>query len=783
VPCPYAVANTLEVSPRRIALGFSDFHYSKRYSSRTLSENLIQKKRLALNEESGEPGNANYLIGFASEVGVAAHPSAFRISELDHEPASSRTSADCEVAVPSSRRSRSMSRAKTLVAVCSALLLCISASSSVSAQDASGTWRSEAPYWWTSGWTVVLQVHGTAITGAVTNCPRGGAIEIVDGRIEGDTIRFNCRSEDGRSTMAFTGTLKDDQITFSWDLREPVPVAPPPYATGQPPSQFTVQRAPGSAGRLVLDRLAERIRTTRPPFTPVTFDRIQHSDREPQNWLTYSGTLQGGRYSQLTSLTPENVGDLDLAWVWTSQSAGRFEATPLVAEGVLYTVQAPNDVVALDAISGEVIWTFKYAPAPGVRATAGGGRPNRGLAMLGGQLFLGTLDAHLLAIDARTGKLNWNTTVADAADPVCKPPDVESAPCYVITHAPLVVKDKVIVGTGGGDGARAGYGIRGLIAAYDATTGQQVWRFHTIPGPGEAGHESWSGDSWKTGGAGVWQIGTYDPELNLTYWGVGNPVPTADGSSRLGDNLYSASVLALDADTGALRWHYQFTPHDEMDWDAAHVPVLTELVWRGRQRNVMLFANKNGLMYVVDRGTGELLLGKPFVETNWFAGFDEHGRPLTSHTPAAGRIPTTRGATNWQPTSFSPKTGLFYVSARERRDPGPGNGFGAVRAIDPTTGERRWQFVLNDALFDSGILTTASNLLFAGVVGDNFSGPSASRRLDGYFYALDAKTGARLWRTSLAGSVYGSPITYMAGRTQYVAISAGNLLFAFALRR
>ena len=676
-----------------------------------------------------------------------------------------------------------MSCAKTLVHLASGLLLCVTVSSMVSAQDTSGTWRSEAPYWWTSGWTVVLEAHGTTLTGAVTNCPRAGAVEIFDGRIEGDTIRFSCRSEDGRSTMAFTGTLKDDRITFSWDLREPVPVAPPRYATGETPSRFTVERAPASAGRLVLDRLAERMRTTRPPFTAVTFDRILHSDREPQNWLTYSGTLLGGRYSRLTDLTPENVGDLELAWIWPSQSTGRFEATPLVADGVLYTVQAPNDVVALDAISGEVLWTFKYSPVPGVRATAGGGRPNRGLAMLGGQLFLGTLDAHLLAIDARTGRLNWNTTVADAADPACKPPDVQWAPCYVITHAPLVVKDKVIVGTGGGDGDRAGYGIRGVIAAYDAVSGKQVWRFHTIPGPGEAGHESWSGDSWKTGGAGVWQVGTYDPELNLTYWGVGNPVPTADGSSRRGDNLYSASVLALDADTGALRWHYQFTPHDEKDWDAAQVPVVTELVWRGRPRKVMLFANKNGLMYVLDRATGELLLGKPFVEVNWFAGFNEHGRPLTSHTPAARRIPTTLGGTNWHPASFSPKTGLFYVAARERREPGPGNGFGSVRAIDPTTGERRWEFVLNDAVFSSGVLTTASNLLFAGVVGDTASGPSASRRVDGYFYALDAATGARLWRTSLAGSVHGSPITYMAGGTQYVAVSAGNLLFAFALRR
>jgi alcohol dehydrogenase (cytochrome c) len=629
---------------------------------------------------------------------------------------------------------------------------------------------------------VVLEARGSSLTGAVTNCPRAGAVEIFDGMIDGDTLGFSCRSEDGRSTITFTGKLNGDQIVFSWDLREPVPVPPPPYATGEKPSQITVKRVPDSAGRLVVDRLAERIRKTRPAFAPVTFDRIQRADQEPQNWLTYSGTLSGARHSRLTSLTTKNVGQLNLAWLWASQSTGRFEATPLVVDGVLYTVQAPNDVVALDAMSGQVLWTFTYTPAPGARATGGGGRPNRGLAILGDQLFLGTLDAHLLAIDARTGKVRWNTTVANAADAACKPPDVKQAPCYVITHAPLVVKDKVIVGTGGGDGSRSGYGIRGVIAAYDVTTGQQVWRFHTIPGPGEPGHDTWSGESWRTGGAGVWQIGSYDPALNLTYWGIGNPVPTDEGTSRPGDNLYSSSVVALDADTGALKWHYQFAPHDEMDWDAAQVPVLTDLAWEGSTRRVMLFANKNGVMYVLDRTTGALLLGKPFVELNWLTGFDERGRPLTSDKPKAEWLPTSLGATNWHPASFSPTTGLYYVSARERRQPGPGEGFGAVRAIDPKTGERRWEFVLNDAGFNSGVLSTASNLLFAGVEGDNASGPSASRRVDGFFYALDATTGTQLWRTSLAASVYGSPITYMAGGTQYVAVSAGNVLFAFSLR-
>ena len=256
--------------------------------------------------------------------------------------------------------------------------------------------------------------------------------------------------------------------------------------------------------------------------------------------------------------------------------------------------------------------------------------------MLGDRLFLGTLDAHLLAIDGRTGKLVWDATVANSADPACRPPNVKEAPCYVITHAPLVVETRSSWARAVATVVAAGYGIRGLIAAYDGATGREVWRFHTIPGPGEPGHETWSGDSWKTGGAGVWQIGSYDAELNLTFWGVGNPVPNDNGSSRQGDNLYSNSLIALDADTGALKWHYQFTPHDVMDWDAAQVPVLSEMDWRGRRRRVILFANKNGLMYVIDRSTGELLRGKPFVRINWFAGFDTRGRPdsfLKRHNP------------------------------------------------------------------------------------------------------------------------------------------------------
>jgi alcohol dehydrogenase (cytochrome c) len=617
----------------------------------------------------------------------------------------------------------------------------------------------------------------------------------VEGRIEGDALRFSCRSADGDRTVSFVGKASDGQITLTWTLQvregsaplDPSDTFAPPvpgFERYHAPPQFTVKRVADGAGEVVLSRIAERVRTTRPPFSPVTFDRLLRSTDEPANWLTYSGDLLGTRHSALRDLTPANVADLELAWTFASRSNGRFEATPIVSGGVLYTVQAPNDVVALDAITGVPLWTHLYAPAAGARATGGGGRPNRGLAILGDTLFLGTLDAHLLAIDARTGTLRWNTTVADAADPACQPPNRPSrAPCYVITHAPLVARDKIIVGTGGGDGGSAGYGIRGFVAAFDAETGKEAWRFWTIPGPGEPGHETWSGESWETGGAGVWNTGTYDSTNNLTYWGIGNPVPSADGRSRVGDNLYSNSVVALDADTGRLKWHYQFTPHDEQDWDSAQVPVLADIHWQGRPRQVLLFANKNGLWYVLDRATGELLSGTPFIEINWMNGFDSKGRPILTNIAKTDVLPGSPAATNWFPASYSRETGLYYVPSFERHGEGPNQSSGAVTAVDPGTGKRRWEFRQPNAWFSSGVLTTASGLVFAGTTGDVFAGPSAARVADGYFYALDAGTGRQLWRTSLAGSAHSGPVTYRAGGTQYVAVTGGNVLFAFARRQ
>jgi alcohol dehydrogenase (cytochrome c) len=514
----------------------------------------------------------------------------------------------------------------------------------------------------------------------------------------------------------------------------------------------------------------------------VTFDRILHADREPQNWLTYSGTVGGQRYSQLTQVTPANVKNLELQWVWQAKSIEKFETTALVVDGVLYTIQAPNDVYALDAVTGRIFWTLPYTPAPEARPCCG--RVNRGLAILGDTLYMGTLDAHLLAIDAATGKIVWNTTVGSAADR------------YAITHAPLIVKDKVIVGLAGGDGP-----IRSSIAAFDAKTGKEVWRFYTIPAPGEPGNETWSGDSWKTGGAAVWNVGAYDPDANLTYWGIGNPAPDTNGDVRLGDNLYSDCVVALDADTGKLKWYYQFTPHDTMDYDATQVPVLADIEYQGRPRKVMMWANRNGVFYVLDRTSGQFLMGKPFVKANWLTGFDEKGRPMRTpgqqdSTTQVLIQPNGLGGTNWYPPSYSPHTGLFYIPGWENsgtlfakgagfgRATGntpmaqpnltvdlktPEDGFGIVRAFDPKTGDMKWEYKMTDITW-AGVLSTASDLVFSG-----------SR--DGYFFALDGKNGNLLWKQSLGGQVNSGPMSYMVNNRQYVAVAAGSALFVYALRQ
>jgi alcohol dehydrogenase (cytochrome c) len=525
----------------------------------------------------------------------------------------------------------------------------------------------------------------------------------------------------------------------------------------------------------------------------VPYDRLLRAAAEPRNWLTYGGTYSSQRYSLLDQIAPANVARLESKWVVQNQVFGAWQSTPLVVDGVMYVTQRPNDVLAIDAKTGRVFWLYRYTPSPDARVCCGSN--NRGVAILGDTLFMGTLDAHLIAIDAKNGRPLWNVTLAD----------VKLA--YSITLAPLVVKDKVIVGVGGGE-----FGIRGFIAAFDARTGREAWRFYTIPGPGEKGHETWTGDAWKTGGGSVWVTGSFDPDLNLTYWGVGNPGPDWNNDQRPGDNLYSESVVALDADTGALKWHFQFTPNDAYDYDAVQVPVLVDMNWRGGPAKLMLWANRNGFFYVLDRVTGRFLSGTPFVKVNWASHLDERGRPVqTPQPPGSPTWPGNQGGTNWYPPSYSPRTELFYFSAWEnyasiyRKEvsvyqPGrnfSGGGFtvltpvpgapsvgigrrspinnwtdevgrGAVIAIDPRSGEQKWKFEQFDVT-DSGILTTASDLVFTG-------------GREGYFYALDARTGTMLWKASLGGQIVAAPITFEVDGKQMVSVIAGHTLVTFGLR-
>ena len=525
----------------------------------------------------------------------------------------------------------------------------------------------------------------------------------------------------------------------------------------------------------------------------VTYDRILRSADEPQNWLTYNGTYSSQRHSGLTQITAANVGDLESKWVLQNQVFGAWQSNPIVVDGIMYLTQRPNDVMAVDPVTGRVFWVYRHTPAE--NATVCCGANNRGVAVLDDKVFMGTLDARLIALDAINGRPLWDIEVAD----------VNLA--YSVTMAPLVVKDKVIVGVGGGE-----FGIRGFIAAYDADTGEEAWRFYTIPGPGEPGHETWEGDDWEHGGAPVWVTGSFDADLNLTYWGVGNPGPDWNPGQRPGDNLYSDAVVALDADTGELVWYFQFTPNDGYDYDSVQVPVLVDIDWNGAPRKLMLWANRNGYFYVLDRVTGEFLTGSPFVKVNWSSGLQENGRPIPTPQPAGSPTwPGNQGGTNWYPPSFSPETGLFYFTAWEdyatiyrpaesQFTPGRaflGGGFdvltptpgapsvgigrttpinnwtdevgrGTVMAMDPRTGEARWKFEQFD-VSDAGMLTTASDLLFTG-------------GREGHFHALDAETGELLWKASLGGQIVMAPITYMVNGQQYVSVISGHTLVTFGLR-
>jgi PQQ-dependent dehydrogenase (methanol/ethanol family) len=514
-------------------------------------------------------------------------------------------------------------------------------------------------------------------------------------------------------------------------------------------------------------------------FRPaVTSQDLLDGLKNPTRWLQYSGDYTGKRHSPLTQITPKNVDKLTAQWAFQSDTLALsrgFESTPLVVDGVIYLTGANGSAWAIDARSGRTFWRYRRPNAPDL--TAGAGYPvNRGFAMLGDRLFMVTLDAHLLALDAKTGAVVWDSVLEDYKAG------------YAATPAPLVVKDKVIVGSSGGENP-----TRGFIAAYDATTGKQLWRFYTIPNPGEKGSETWpSPEVAIRGGAATWVTGSYDPELNLVYYGTGNPNPDYYGAERQGDNLYTCSIVALDADTGQLKWYYQFTPHDTHDWDSDHIPVLADVRIGGQSRKAVMVANRNGFFYALDRASGKLLLARPFTDTNWAREIGADGRPIVLEPDGTKKcLPDFWGGTNFMPPSYDPALNLFFVTARETcvtyfavkpeikvGETSVGGGvrrvadrifdYGALRALDASTGERKWELRYTTPSL-SGVMSTASGLVFTG---DN----------EGNFMAVDAKTGKPLWHYATGASIWGAAATtYMLDGRQYVLIPSGAALVAFAL--
>jgi alcohol dehydrogenase (cytochrome c) len=498
-------------------------------------------------------------------------------------------------------------------------------------------------------------------------------------------------------------------------------------------------------------------------------------------WPTYHGQLSGNRHSPLEQINTTNVSKLAPRWIFPvpGQAQRTLQVTPVVVDGLMY-VTAVNEAWALDARTGRQVWHYGRPRTQGLVGDPASGI-NRGVAVLGDRVFLQTDHAHLIALHRLTGQLLWDVEMADYRQH------------YGATGAPLVVNDLVIAGVSGGD-----EGIRGFLDAYKAATGERVWRFWTVPAPGEPGSETWGGKALEHGCAGTWLTGTYDPEARLLYWPTGNPCPDYNGDERKGDNLYSNSILALDPDRGTLKWHYQFTPHDLNDWDATETPLLTDLTFRGRPRKLLLHGDRNGFFYVLDRLTGELLLAEPFVKNlTWATGIGKDGRPILvpgqEPTPEGTRTcPAVTGATNWPSTAFNPSTGLFYLMAAEtctvftknsqwwiqgqsfygggtRRSPGDVNAK-FLRAIDVQTGKIAWEVPdLNGGVIASGVMSTAGGLVFFGDAAG------------GAFVAADAKTGKLLWHFDTGQNWKSGPMTYVIEGKQYIGAVAGSTIFAFAI--
>jgi alcohol dehydrogenase (cytochrome c) len=512
-----------------------------------------------------------------------------------------------------------------------------------------------------------------------------------------------------------------------------------------------------------------------PPLAPVSYQDLLHAHELPDRWIVHSGSYDSHRFSTASQITPANVAGLRLMWMRQCQSREtRLETTPLAVGDYMFLTVSPNDVEALDIRTGALIWSYKRAVPEQLSLCCG--YQNRGLAILGNRLFLGTLDAHLVALDTRTGQVAWDREIADYKAG------------YSITSAPLALKNLVVTGVAGGE-----FGIRGFLEAHDADTGKLVWKFYTIPEPGQTGAESWQAGSWRTGGGPTWLTGSYDPKLNLIYWPVGNPAPEFSGNGRSGDNLYTNSVVALDADQGTLKWYFQFTPHDEFDWDATENLVLLRAKVEGIERDLLAQANRNAFYYLLDRETGRFLSAAPFARQTWAERIDERGRPVMKpEARPTGKgtslYPAVDGATNWQSPSYNPEAQAMYVPVMERGglyfsanvkyDAGKlflggmwqphsnESPWLAVRALNALTGVMKWEY-RTAGRHMGGLLSTAGGVVFGSH--------------EQWFFALDASTGQELWRLNTGGPIAAAPITFLHAGRQLVVVAAGNNILAFHL--
>ncbi len=614
------------------------------------------------------------------------------------------------------------------------------------------------------------------IRSGITHTPVGGR------GFRGPTARaLNIVMKDGRKISGITRA--EDSFTVDLQLKDgtyalldAANIASRENAgPTTPPNTLTPKQIDDIAAFLATQKQRDFSQTAKVTPAPVLpYERILKP--EAKNWPTYWGDYHGHHFSALTQINKQNVSKVAARWAAPLLGESILEGTPLVVDGIMYASGSPGEVYALDAKSGMILWTFKRKQD--IKNPYQINPFNRGVAVLDGRVFVGTLDDNLIALDAHTGRELWEKRVAD------------TMLGYTLTGAPLAIKDKIIVGVATGEA-----GIRGWIQAFDPANGNSLWRFDTVPAPGEKGNETWAGDSWKYGGVGVWLTANYDAETNSIIVGTGQPVPDYNADLRKGDNLFSDCVISLDADTGKLKWYYQDTPNDPHDWDSVQDIVLADQVIDGKMRKLVLHADRNGFFYVLDRTNGKFIFAKPFVRQTWNLGFDANGKPIVDPksfaTPQGQVVFPAVGGTNFQAPSYDAKTKIFYleygdsqgfaVSAPAVNEPGKeylGRGTGTpppgppaqqgVAAIDTTTGKVLWKFPLTQGSLQAGVVATAGGVVFA----------SSS---EGRFIALDGKTGKPLWNFRTGQRISASPISYSVDGVQYVAVASANTIFSFAL--